>query len=96
MPERIPILKIPFIVEGHVTNENKDKADQYVVTLKSPDKQFKVGTEDAKAQLKIKALDDVVKELLPLYGAFCIEVYSVMKGVPEQVKTKPTTLREAP
>jgi hypothetical protein len=92
MPERIPVLKIPFIVEGHLTKEDKDKADQYVVTLKSPDMQFKVGAEDAKAQLKIKALDDVAKELLPLYGEFVCEVYGVMRGIPEQPRTKPTTL----
>ena len=97
MPERTPLLKIEMFVDEHNTKEpsDADSPDVFTVTLKAFDKSFKVGLEDAKAQLKIKAFDDIIKHQLPLLQPFIIEVYAKPRSATiEQKKTEPTTLLE--
>ena len=94
---REPILKIEMFVDEHDTKEpsNADKPDVYSVTLKADEKTFKVGLDDAKAKLTIKAFDDIIKHNLPLLHSFTVEIYPAVKSVKvEQPKTSPTTLNE--
>ena len=92
MSDRKPILTIRFVVETHTTTEDKEKADQYVVVMKTPDKSLKIGVDEAKAVLKIKALDDIVKYNFPLYGEFVCEIYVKTHSAEKKSSTKPTTL----
>jgi hypothetical protein len=95
MPERTPLYKIEMFVDEHNTKEpaDADKPDVFTVTLHAFDKSFKVGVEDAKAQLKIKAFDDVIKHNLPKMAAFIIEIYAKPRSANvELIKTEPTTL----
>jgi len=97
MPDRVPVLKFEASVIQHDTKEpaSNDKPDVFTVTLKSFEKDLKIGTEDAKAKLTIKALDDIVKHNFPLYGSFVIEIYVKPRSAPvEKPKTEPTTLDE--
>ncbi len=94
--QKIPLYQIEMYVDEHETKEpaNPDKSDVFKVTLKAPKKSFKIGMEDAQARLQIKALDDIVKHNLPLYGSFLIAVYPIPKKTEPQPKTIPTTLPE--
>lgn len=97
MPERVPLYKIEMFVDEHDTKEpaDPDKPDTFEVSLKAPKDSLKIGMEDANAKMKIKALDDVVKQQFPLYGNFMIEIYPIKKVAQiEQAKTVPTTLDE--
>lgn len=84
MAERKPILKIFMICEDHVTTENSDvdKLDSFAVSLAAPKSSLKVGLEDAKAKLKIKAFDDVIKHYFPRGAGFTIEVYPQLCSAP--------------
>jgi hypothetical protein len=93
--DRKPLYKIEMFVDEHNTKEpaDADKPDVFTVTLHAFDKSFKVGLETAKAQLKIKAFDDIIKHNLPKMGAFVIEVYAKPRSAKvEGSETKPTTL----
>lgn len=96
MPDRTPILKIEMFVDEHETKEPSDtnKPDSFVVRLKSYDKEFKVGLQDAKAKLSIKAFDDIIKANLPKKHSFVIEVYAKERIAVVKDKTAPTTLTE--
>ena len=95
MPERTPLLKIEMFVDEHNTKEPSDanKPNVYCVTLKAYEKTFKVGLEDAKAKLIIKAFEDIIKHNLPLLHSFTVEIYPAVKSAKvDGPKTKPTTL----
>ena len=97
MPDRVPLYKIEMFVDEHDTKEPADteKPDVYTVTLKAHKDQFKIGLQDAKAKLQIKALDDIVKHQFPLFGEFMVEIYPVPKTRAEKHKSTPTTLVES-
>ena len=89
--EKTPILKFEVSVKEHDTKEpaSNDKPDVFTVTMKSFDKALKIGLEEAKVQLKIKALDDIVKHKFPLFGTFVVEIYQKTRPKPVQ-EEKPT------
>ncbi len=95
MREREPIFRIEMFVDEHETKEPSDtnKLDSFIVRLKSYDKEFKVGLQDAKAKLSIKAFDDIVKANLPKKHTFVLEIYAKERSaVVQEKKTAPTTL----
>jgi hypothetical protein len=97
MPERTPLYKIEMFVDEHLTKEpaSADSPDVFTVTLHAFDKSFKVGMEDAKAQLKIKAFDDIIKHNLPKLNAFIIEIYPKPRTANvEKKESTPTTLTD--
>jgi hypothetical protein len=102
MPERTPLYKIEMFVDEHLTKEpaDADSPDVFTVTLHAFDKSFKVGLQDAKAQLKIKAFDDIIKHNLPKMNAFIVEIYPKPRTANiEKKESTPTTLadsKEAP
>ncbi len=84
-----------MFVDEHETKEPSDtnKLDSFIVRLKSYDKEFKVGLQDAKAKLSIKAFDDIVKANLPKKHTFVLEIYAKERSaVVQEKKTAPTTL----
>lgn len=92
MMERRPILRIEMTVKGNTTNKVADKADNYVVSLKSDDGTLLVGMKEAKATLKIKAEDDVAFFNFPVEGKYVIELYSKTRSVvfpPDKTKQNP-------
>jgi hypothetical protein len=98
MPERTPLYKIEMFVDEHNTKEPSDinALDVFTVTLKAFDKSFKVGLQDAKAQLKIKAFDDIVKHNFPLLNGFIVEIYAKPRAANvEKKESKPTTLEDS-
>jgi hypothetical protein len=106
MPEerKVPLFTIEMYVDEHDTKEraSDDKPDIFTVTLltykakKGSKGSFKIGLHDAKAKVSIKALDDVIKHLLPKNGAFIVEIYPKPRPSAniEKPKTEPTTLAE--
>ncbi len=94
MAEKQPVVEFTLIVQDHNTKEfTEDKPDEITVALEAPEKSFNIGLQDAKAKLKIKAFDDIVKHDLPLGGIFTCKIYrKITRAAEVKASTKPTQL----
>jgi hypothetical protein len=97
MPEHEsePLLVIDCTVNEHDTKEyaKTDKADEFTICFNSLPKTLKIGMQEAKAQLKVKAFDDIVKTNFPKKAGFIIKIYrkQVSANI-DRKKTEATTL----
>ena len=101
---RKELLSFPISVTGHISDEkaDDDKPDTFTVSfeeMSNVDGSLEIALQPAKARIKIKALDDVVKSMFPNGHQFMLvitERYESQQAPENKVETEPTTLDQQP
>jgi hypothetical protein len=81
MSERKALLRISMTVKTNTTTRTSDKVPTFVVGMKSDGGTLAIGMKEAKAQLKIKAEDDIAFYNFPIDGEYIIEVYPKTRNI---------------
>jgi hypothetical protein len=90
-------LSFPIKVTGHLSDEKEsdDKPDTFTVSFEALEQELKIGLQPAKAKIKIKALDDVIKSMFPNGHEFVLNIterYESQQAPEERAETTATTL----
>lgn len=91
-----PILKAEIFVDEHLTKEvaDQNKPDVFTVSFKTTADGCKVGMADASVKMKIKAIDEIVKEMFRKNHTFEIWIFPKIISKPNETdKTVPTRLQ---